>query len=348
MSNTGNLREFYRDNSYATLGEQYNNLGNVIQGESGVWPGQKGIGWSANNRAFKCFESVADGVAAQAFVVDRIVNAKGARNFYDMLAIYAPKNDGNNVDVYASYLASHVDPIARKLGYEGPPITATTDLKAAFDGPYGDQILAATLKAMNVREVGEEASNRLGSASVLLDAVKNKYRKLGGYAGYSKLLGKAPIVVAPNRKHTGYTDDNGVYHAPTDGDIDDVTKDMFSALLDGLKKLFDMLGGIFGGLLSGKSDPATASAPSLAPAGELDITKLVSADLLKKLGDNAALNFDVDYNGHLTQQDVVIIKAKLQTGGVTVASNADTSQILTAYANQLIKAQQTQNPQTQR
>lgn len=341
------VREFYRDSRYASMGEQYNNLGNIMQGKSGMWPGQEGIGWNGDNtRALKAFATVEDGVAAQAFLLERYINRNGDRTFSDIISRYSPPNE-NDTRGYISHVAGNVDKIARGLGYTGPAITANTDLQKAFaDKSSGDIILAATVKAMNEVEVGA-ASDRKAPAALVLNAVRNKYRKqYGSYEGYAHAIGQDPNIRAPGRQHNGVADtDDGDWQQPTELAIDDAGKQMMAMFVGMLLKA------LFPGLLKSLGFPEVdVPAPSTAaPAAlaDLDISKLVSQPLLRALGasgaDLAAREtqlglFDLDHNGHITAEDLPLIRTQLQTSGVTVPATGSAHDVLTAYAQQLAKS----------
>jgi Ca2+-binding EF-hand superfamily protein len=345
------VREFYRDSkNYATMGEQYNNLGNITQGRSGMWPGQKGIGWSGSNRAFKAFATVEDGVAAQAFLLERYVNRNGDRSVGDIISRYAPPSE-NNTGSYTAHVLTKVNTIAKSLGYGGPAITAGTDLQKAFgDKQNGDIVLSAMVKAMNEVEVGTATSNRLAPPEKVLAAVRGKYRKqYGSYEGYSRAIGADPNVRAPARTHSGVADtDESEWVQPDDRAIDDVATQM---LMRFIGKLLEMIFGKSFGLDSGRGDDApSAGAASVAsaPPVELDVARLVPDALLRILGaagaSDAAMGarvalFDLDHNGHITRDDLPEIRKQLQTSGVTLPADANDSQVLTAYAQKLVQAQ---------
>lgn len=331
------VREFYRDTRYRTLGEQYNNLGNVEQGGSGIWPGQIGIGWNTRNTAFKAFATVEDGAAAQSYLIERYVFQKGHQTFHDIISTYAPTSDGNNVGEYTAHVSSRVDTIARGLGYSGPAITADTNLRGLLENPqYRDVVLAATVKAMNEVEVGSETSNRVGSAQRILAAIRSKYANDNGAAHtafqrYSQAIGRDPGIRAPSQRRTGVaTTSPDNWGQPDSAAIDAVGDNMMGSFVGLL--IFALMSLVMGPdrarqLMGSRApDPETvppapttattpgAPAPVVAPTPALptdaDLGALISPTLLARLGITPENGrqidlFDGDHNEHISREEIL-------------------------------------------
>lgn len=355
-----NIREFYRDTSrYRTLGEQYNNLGNITQGSSGIWPGQDGIGWDADgNRAYKRFATVEDGIAAQAYLIERYLFQNGDVTFHDIISRYAPSSDGNNVPAYVGHVADRVDRIARQLGYTGPTINGRTNLRELLENPaHRDAVLAATIKAMNEVEVGQDTSDRLAPASTILAAIRSRYANAGGTAHeafqrYSRAIGRDPGIRRPSRRR-GSSDTEGdaetsdePWRQPTDGDIDDVMHNMFSFFAMLLVSLFvgpERAAEMFGGQQDAPTAPAPSTGTTQWPRVAVDLNGDGTVNdqdfnlVARVMGDQPQLfaRMDMNRDGQFTQVDLDDIRTALATANVSLATDATPEAVLTAYASHL-------------